>query len=611
MKSESGSSSKGSVIDRGSRLIEMIEMNKCSGQNETTKEIRMERNRMFEIQRKRINDGRNKLEESGKQEFEMQRKRMNNGRYKLEESRKLEQDQIRKNRMQRKRMNNGRYKLEESGKLEQDQIRKNSGKGHDGARKRKARARSSSTAIVMLTMMWIALANNIGMTVNGFVVNNGIGYRIRRKKVLKSKLKMEGLNNESIPYCKTFAEEVEAGDEKTAWNLVSDRRLPTGNYIQVRGGQDEKRVSFECEKSADCESVAGRVSVFTDATVTQSVVNGGCHESFSGVTRTQAVVNGGCYESCSGVRSDEVCRIGNGTGDTDATIARSDMSGGCNKMSWRVDDADDADIARGVDDADDGNIARVVDTEDGTAADKNNHKAKYGLSDADRLDKARTKYCMKGDADGMKMACGEYNHRSDRLTKWSADQSGYQARSDGIIVGAYMYEYHGDSAVEHWNQDGSLDGGNSRCGRESYIDITGDIDVDTAGIRTGIEIMHTGTDDGIESKNGTHYVSDTSIGIREVCQNNESATIKNEMVQALYEMVNMSRVEECDADLGKQVLGGKVEQLSNCARNEVNPNVDPRSLARACCSNVVDGMRSIYYKLREEMSVVGMTNTWE
>jgi len=64
MKSESGSSSKGSVIDRGSRLIEMIEMNKCSGQNETTKEIRMERNRMFEIQRKRINDGRNKLEES-------------------------------------------------------------------------------------------------------------------------------------------------------------------------------------------------------------------------------------------------------------------------------------------------------------------------------------------------------------------------------------------------------------------------------------------------------------------------------------------------------------------------------------------------------------------
>jgi hypothetical protein len=48
------------------------------------------------------------------------------------------------------------------------------------------------------------------------------------------------------------------------------------------------------------------------------------------------------------------------------------------------------------------------------------------------------------------------------------------------------------------------------------------------------------------------------------------------MVQALYEMVNMSRVEECDADLGKQeVLGGKAEQLNICARNEVNPNVYP------------------------------------
>jgi hypothetical protein len=442
--------------------------------------------------------------------------------------------------------------------------------------------------------MWIALANNIRMTVNGFVVNNGIGYRIRRKKVLKSKLKMEGLNNESIPYCKTFAEEVEADDEKTAWTLVSDRRLLTGNYIQVRGGQDEKRVSFECEKSADCESVAGRVSVFTDATVTQSVVNGGCHESFSGVTRTQSVVNGGCYESCSGVRCDEFCRIGNGTGDTDATIARSDMSGGYNKMSWRVDDADDLDIAR------------VVDTEDGTAADKNNHKAKYGLSDADRLDKAREKYYMIGDADGLKMARGEYGRRSDRLTRLSADLSGYQARSDGIIIGENTYEYHGDSVVEHWNQDGSLDVGNSRCGRESKIDITGDIDVDTAGIRTGIEIMHTGTDDEIESKNDTHCVSDMSVGTTEVCQNNESAMIENEMVQALYEIVNMSRVEECDADLDKQeVLGGNAEQLNICARNEVNPNVDPRSLARACRSNVVDGMRSIYYKLREEMSVVG------
>jgi len=393
-------------------------------------------------------------------------------------------------------------------------------------------------------MMWIALANNIGMTVNGFVANNGIGIRIGWKKVLKSKLKMEGLNNESITYCETFAEEVEAGDEATTWTLVSDRRFPSGNYIQVRGGRDEKRVSFECEKSADCESVAGRVSVFTDTTVTQSVVNGGCHES------------------CSDVRCDEVCRIGNGTGDTDATIARSDMSGGCHKMSWTVDDADDHDIARGVDDADDGDIARVVDTEDGTAADDND-KAKYGLSDADRLDKARAKYCMKGVMDGMKMARGEYGPRSDRLTRLSADQSGYQARSDGIIVGAYTYEYHGDSVDEHWNQDGSLDVGNSRCGSGSYIDNTGDSDVDTAGIRTGIRtrigIMHTGTDDGIESKNDTNYVIDTSIGTGEVCQNNESATIKNEMVQALHEMVNMSRVEECDADLGKQVLGGKSE----------------------------------------------------
>ena len=155
-------------------------------------------------------------------------------------------------------------------------------------------------------------------------------------------------------------EEVEAGNENIAWTLASSR--------------DKKRISFECEKSADCESVAGRVFVFTDATVTQSVVNGRCHES------------------CSGVRCDKVCRIRNGTGDTDVTITRSVMSGGCHEMSWTVDDditravddADDGDIARAVDDADDGDIARVVDTEDDTAADENN-KAKYGLSDADRV----------------------------------------------------------------------------------------------------------------------------------------------------------------------------------------------------------------------------------
>ena len=124
--------------------------------------------------------------------------------------------------------------------------------------------------------------------------------------------------------------------------------------------------------------------------------------------------------------------------------------------------------------------------------------------------------------------------------------------------------------------------------------------------RTGIEIMRAGTDDGIERKNDMNYVSDTSIGTKEVCQKNESATIKNEMVQALYEMVNMSRVEECDADLGKQVLGGKAEQLNICARNEVKQNVDSRSLARACRSNVVDSTRRIFdNKLREEMSVVG------
>jgi len=226
-----------------------------------------------------------------------------------------------------------------------------------------------------------------------------------------------------------------------------------------------------------------------------------------------------------------------------------------------------------------------------------------------------------------------------------------------------MVECRGDSVVEHWNEDGSPDDttgsrlGNSRCDNGISIGNTGDSDFDTAGsrlgnrcgsenemnslvsttleekdtainwevrvgddaitswsgiqsdgscmqCRTGIEIMRAGTDDGIERKNDMNYVSDTSIGTGEVCQKNESATINNEMVQALYEMVNVSRVEECDADLGKQVLGGKAEQLNICARNEVNQNDNPRSLRRAYRSNVADSTRSIFdNKLLEEMSV--------
>ena len=259
----------------------------------------------------------------------------------------------------------------------------------------------------MLTLVWIALANSIGMAANGFVVNNSNGIRIGRKQVVKSKLERKGLNNKLIPDCETFVEKVEAGDENIAWTLASSR--------------DKKRVSFECEKSADCESVAGRVSVFTDATVTQSVVNGGCHES------------------CSGVRCDEVCRIGYGTGDTDAAITRSVVSGGCHEMSWAIDE----DIAKAVE-AEDGDIVgAVVGTTAGKDYVRADSKANNGMSDADRLDKARGKYYTKGDEDDTKMDRGEYGLSSDRLTRLSAEQSRYQARSDDIIVGASYWNLAG------------------------------------------------------------------------------------------------------------------------------------------------------------------------
>ena len=115
--------------------------------------------------------------------------------------------------------------------------------------------------------------------------------------------------------------------------IADDVKVEAGDAIideTSASGNEEEKVSSEGEKSTDCESVAGRVAVFTDATVAQSVVNDQCHESSSGV------------------RCDKVCMIGTSTGDTDATVARSIVSGGCHKIGWEVD----ANIDRAVATAD-------------------------------------------------------------------------------------------------------------------------------------------------------------------------------------------------------------------------------------------------------------------
>ena len=76
---------------------------------------------------------------------------------------------------------NGMFEMKQKRALEgrtkqtQDQIRTNGGKGQDGARRWKARARLLSTTIMMLSMMTLIALANIGMAVSGSVADNGIG----------------------------------------------------------------------------------------------------------------------------------------------------------------------------------------------------------------------------------------------------------------------------------------------------------------------------------------------------------------------------------------------------------------------------------------------------
>ena len=158
--------------------------------------------------------------------------------------------------------------LEGGTKQTQDQIRTNGGKGQDGARRPKARARLLPTAIVMLTMMMLIALANIGMAVNGFVVNNGIGIRIGKMHVLK--LKCGRTFCDGKYYTKGFVIELIADNvEVEAGDAIIDETSASVN--------EEEIFSSEGEKSTDCESVGGRVSVFTDVTVAQPDINGGCH----------------------------------------------------------------------------------------------------------------------------------------------------------------------------------------------------------------------------------------------------------------------------------------------------------------------------------------------
>ena len=119
--------------------------------------------------------------------------------------------------------------------------------------------------------------------------------------------------------------------------------------------------------------------------------------------------------------------IGSGSAGTDATVARSTVSGGCHEISCEADD----------------NISRAVDTVDSWKE----CGLKFGMGrahDTDGLDKACGKYCMADtdsldkacgarDADSLDKAGGEYCSPSlDRLMS-SAEQSRYQARSDSSI----------------------------------------------------------------------------------------------------------------------------------------------------------------------------------
>ncbi len=123
---------------------------------------------------------------------------------------------------------------------------------------------------------------------------------------------------------------------------------------------------------------------------------------FTDTTVTQYVVNDGCKKSSSGVRRGEVCAIGTGTGDTDATITRSTVDNEYQEIRSEVEDI----LIGAVD---------VVETRYISDCWKE-------MCNTDSLDKYRRKYCME-DANGFIQAffkrevdsLEEEYHSSNRL----------------------------------------------------------------------------------------------------------------------------------------------------------------------------------------------------